>query len=96
MKLTRSLLRQLVREVIQKEGIGDWLDRMRAADKESGAKYREKLAAREKEKEEKETSGTRIGGSKRKKFAGSELGKDAEKELREEETEEPLDENYKG
>ena len=85
MKLTRSDLRQLIREVIQKEGIGDWLDRMRAADKESGAEYREKRAASEQEKEEKEASGTRIGGSKRKKFAGSELGKGAEKELREEE-----------
>ena len=86
MKLTRSYLKQLVHEMIQKEGMfGDWLDRMRAANEESGAKYREKLAAQEKEKEEEEASGTRIGGSKRKKFAGSEFGKDVEKELREEE-----------
>ena len=52
MKLTRSYLKQLIREVIQKEGLGDWLDRMRAADEESAAGYREKVAAREEDEED--------------------------------------------
>ena len=52
MKLTRSHLRQLIREVIQKEGIGDWLDRVRAGEESDAAEYREKTAAHEKEKEE--------------------------------------------
>ena len=80
MKLTRSHLRQLIREVIQKEGIGDWLDRMRASEESSGAAYREKLAAHEKEKEERKKG-------KKKSFFGSEFGSGLEKALREEEEE---------
>ena len=86
MKLTKSKLKQIIKEEMQKEGIGAWLDRMRAAEEESAARYREKVAAREpssEEEEEEEESG-RIGGSKRKSFLGSGLGKGIEKIAREE------------
>ena len=81
MKLTKTKLKQMIREELKKEGIGDWLERWADKENEYRKQGADSLAQAKKEREERRKEKEKG----KKKFFGSEFGKGLKDALSEEE-----------